>query len=217
MQAGRSVSAQGRQALCERRGRDTDGSTLPLQRGRERDSLAHVTDVLDRDLGALAAGDRSAFDRVYAAVAPLFERVAARTLRSPADAEDAAQQALLNVFARAHEYDAQRGRAMPWLVAIVANECRTTRQRVRRRREDADPPERPADGPTAEDALAERELASAVMQAIGDLAPEDARTIRAALELEPRPLVAAATFRKRLERAIGRLRTALGVGKGGAL
>ncbi len=176
-----------------------------------------MTDVLDRDLGALAAGDRSAFDRVYAAVAPLYERVATRALRSSADAEDAAQQALLNVFARAHEYDPSRGRALPWLVAVVANECRTQRQRVRRRREDADPPDRAAEGLSAEEALAERELVEAVMQALGTLAAEDARTIRAALELGPRPDVPAATFRKRLERAMGRLRTALGARKGGAL
>ncbi len=176
-----------------------------------------MTDVLDRDLGALAAGDRTAFDRVYRAVAPLYARVAARALRSPADAEDAAQQALLNVFARAHEFDPARGTALPWLVAIVANECRTQRQRVRRRREEPEPPEGAADTPTAEDALARRELEEAVMQSLGTLSAEDARTIRAALELEARPDVPAATFRKRLERAVGRVRTALGVGRGGAL
>lgn len=176
-----------------------------------------MTDVLDRDLGALAAGDRGAFDRVYAAAAPLFARIAARALRSPTDAEDAAQQALLNLFARAHEFDPERGRALPWLVAIVANECRTQRQRVRRRREEPDPPERAADAPTAEDLLAEREVLEAVMHALGTLAPEDARTIRAALELGPRPDVPAATFRKRLERTLGRVRAALGVRRGGAL
>jgi len=71
--------------------------------------LARPADaILDDHLRRLSEGDRTAFDRVYAEARPLLDRFTARALSGGPDAEDAAQQALLQVFARASEYQPGR-------------------------------------------------------------------------------------------------------------
>jgi DNA-directed RNA polymerase specialized sigma24 family protein len=95
-----------------------------------------------------------------------------------------------------------------WVLGVAAHECRTYRQKQRRRREDplmaAEPPSIDA---SPEDAVIARDLHAAIGEVLGDLAASDAATLRAVLD-EARPAIAAATFRKRVERAIIRLRAA---------
>jgi len=156
----------------------------------------------------LADGDRAAVPVVFAVVWPLVRRFAARALGPlAADAEDVAQQALLRVFARAATFQPGRD-PLPWILSMVAWECRTARTQARRRREV---------GPDALDALAcgqstpeqaalERDLEAALDAMLGELGAADREALRAALG-DPRPFgVAPATLRKRLERALARLR-----------
>ena len=69
---------------------------------------------------------------------------------------------------------------------------------------------------TPEDQLLERELGEALANAVGALSAADAATIAAALDRERSGAmgVAAATFRKRLQRALARLRAAWHEGHG---
>ena len=83
-------------------------------------------------LSRLSQGDRSAFQPLFVALWPLLRRFSTRFLSSTADGDDAAQQALLKVFSRSREYDPTRP-ALPWLLAIATNECRTLRKRHLRR------------------------------------------------------------------------------------
>jgi RNA polymerase sigma-70 factor (ECF subfamily) len=154
----------------------------------------------------LADGDRAAFHPVFEALWPLLSRFSERLLTNRADAEDAAQQALLKIFARASEFDPGR-EALPWALAIAANECRTTRKRRLRSREVQEIQEGATErGP--EDNAIERELAAALESVIEELRPEDKATLQDLLN-ESRPgSLGAATFRKRVQRAIERLRAA---------
>ena len=69
-------------------------------------------------------------------------RIALSILRSPADAQDAVQQAFLNAWV--HRETAYPGREMGWITRILINECRNI-QRRRMRMLPMDPlPERPA-------------------------------------------------------------------------
>jgi RNA polymerase sigma-70 factor, ECF subfamily len=155
----------------------------------------------------LADGDRTAFDPIYEALWPVVRRFAERTLAGSPDAEDAAQLAFMKVFSRISEFD-QRRDAVAWVLGVAAHECRTFRQRQRRRREDSDGNgERQASEPSPEDTAMLRDLRAALGEVLGDLAAADAQTLLAVLD-EERPAVAAATFRKRVERALARLRTA---------
>lgn len=159
----------------------------------------------------LADGDRDAFEPLYDALWPLLLRFARRALAGSPDAEDAAQGALMKVFARACEFDPDRD-ALSWALGIVAYECRTLRKKAHRRREDTADPEtwasQPAAEPTAEDSLIARDLSAAAEQILGTLRPEDAETLHLVAAGERPEGVAAPTFRKRVERALSRLRAA---------
>ncbi len=153
----------------------------------------------------LADGDRTAFDPLYAVLRPRAVRFA-RARLGDSRAEDAAQATLLRVFSRASEFE--RGRAvLPWFYAIAANEIRAIA-----RRDHLPSPVTERDAPIDPEAeLCEREVARAVERALADLDEDSADAILASLEHGPRPDVPAATFRKRVSRAYGRLRKLLGV------
>src|SRR5262245_34785982 len=87
-------------------------------------------------MARLAAGDLTAFAPLFSELWPILRGFCRRGLRHDADGDDAAQQALTNLFARADEYDASRD-ALSWALGIAAWECRTIARRRQRRREDA--------------------------------------------------------------------------------
>jgi RNA polymerase sigma-70 factor (ECF subfamily) len=164
---------------------------------------------LQRCLVRLAGGDRAAFRPVFELAWPRVRQLAARLLPDGSEAEDAAQLALIKVFERAGEYDRARD-ALAWIVAIAGWECLTLRRRRQRRREAAG--ERlaalPAPEPDAETQLVAAELEAAAAAVLGQLRAEDRATLRQALFGEGERTVKPATFRKRMERALGRLRAA---------
>ncbi|MCW5805705.1 MAG: sigma-70 family RNA polymerase sigma factor [Deltaproteobacteria bacterium] len=167
---------------------------------------------LDRWMAAAADGDRAALEPLFAALSPVVTRYAARFLGDPALGEDAAQEALVRLFGRLDRYDRTRD-ALTWALTHATWECRTVRRRVQRRREVAEVAaiggageERTHDGAgLAED----RELVRAAVATLETLAPRDAEVIVAAItdDDELRRTLEPATFRKRLERALARLRT----------
>jgi len=157
----------------------------------------------------LADGDRSAFHPVFTALWPIVRRFTGRHL-PPAEAEDAAQEALLKLFRQASRYDPSRS-VLAWALGVAGFEIMTARRRLLRRREEPESGagleelRHPAQGPEA--AALAGDMESALQEALGTLRPGDAETLRLyALGLRPR--IAAATFRKRVERALARLRTA---------
>ena len=162
--------------------------------------------ALQRDLTALARGDRAAFDPVFQRLWPLFRGFTGRCLPG-GDAEDAAQEALLRVFSRASEFDPRRD-ALAWALGIAAWEIRTARTRARRRREA--PVEalsqRAGPGTSPEQDAMAREAAAALDRAMAELSPSDAATLLAYARGE-RPDLPGPTFRKRVERALRRLRS----------
>lgn len=169
---------------------------------------AEVQEMLVR----LADGDRSAFDPLFTRLWPLLSRFTERALNGRADAQDAAQQALLKVFWRVSEFDRRRD-GLSWIFGIAAYECRTARRKHQRRREDplasAELSSRWADGSEGEESLIKQDLIAAAEVALTELPPGDVETIRVAIRGEERPPGLTATaFRKRLERAFRRLRLA---------
>ena len=158
---------------------------------------------LRRLMERLADGDRSAFRPAFAL---LWPRLRAFGLRyAGVDGEDAAQHALLRVFSRASEYDRERD-ALAWALGIAAWECRTLRRKRQRRKEDAIAVPRGVDmAATPEEAAIDAELRAAALAVLGTLRPIDVETI-SALAAGARP--GGATFRKRLQRALSRFKTA---------
>lgn len=166
---------------------------------------------LQRCLGRLADGDRAAFRPVFDLAWPAVRDVAGRMMSSAADADDAAQGALVKLFERASEFDPERD-ALAWIVGIVSWECLTLRRKRTRRREHAggdDALVALADGgQSPEEHAIAAELEAVALAVLGTLRPDDRQTLRIALFGEGERAAPPATFRKRVERALGRLRAA---------
>jgi DNA-directed RNA polymerase specialized sigma24 family protein len=110
------------------------------------------------------------------------------------------------LFGQLPRYDRARD-ALTWVLAIATWQCRTAHRRLGRRNESALPE---ASGP-ALDGVAhaeDRDLIRAALATLDALPPRDLEVIAAALDddSELRDQLAPATFRKRLERALGRFR-----------
>ena len=165
---------------------------------------------LNSQMTRLADGDRSAFDVVFDVTWPIMHRFAVKTIGASQDAEDVAQHALLKVFNRALEF--RRGSdALLWILGITAYECKTHRKSQVRRREDLGSDElmeRQADHRlNAEDLLINSQIQAAVRECLNELSQQDQEAILASIDEMERPSVPAATYRKRLDRAFGRLRS----------
>jgi RNA polymerase sigma-70 factor (ECF subfamily) len=78
---------------------------------------------LQQDLARVALGDRAAFQRVYQATSAHLFGVAVRILNRRDLAEDALQEAFVNVWHNAGSYQAAASLPMTWLIAIVRNKA----------------------------------------------------------------------------------------------
>ena len=79
--------------------------------------------ALQQDLSRTALGDRVAFQRVYRATSSHLFGVALRILNRRDLAEDALQEAFVNVWHNAASYQAAASQPMTWLIAIVRNKA----------------------------------------------------------------------------------------------
>lgn len=171
----------------------------------ERPSRSDLQKLVER----LADGDRAALRPAFEVLWPLLRGFTSRHLPS-GDAEDAAQEALTKIFFRAGEFDASRS-ALAWVLGITAFEIRTARRRSARRRETpeviAASESTPDPRPTPEQTAIQNDMEELMRETLGSLRPEDAETLRLHAQGE-RAAIAAAAFRKRVQRALERLRGA---------
>ena len=158
-------------------------------------------------MARLADGDRSAFDDAYALLWPAVLAFCRRALVA-SDAEDAAQLALLKVFERASTFRRERD-ALTWAITIAAWEARTIRTRhVRARSISIDGYEHFPAADDPEQSVADHELVEAAAAVLGSLSEDDRATLTATFAGETPGGVSGATFRKRRERAMARLKEA---------
>lgn len=178
-------------------------------------------DLVDRACG----GDVSA----YEALVRRYQEVAFRTAYvitgDAAEAEDAAQEALLKAY-RALPRFRRDAPFRPWLLKIVANEARNHRQSTGRRanlalRAAEDRPWGDA-APSPEAAFLKKEQRAALLGALNDLRQYDQLVIayRYFFALSEHEMAAAlgcprGTVKSRLSRALDRLRRRLVAGMGG--
>ncbi len=73
----------------------------------------------DELLTRVARGDEAAFAALYDQLAPRVFGLARRVLRDPAQAEEVAQEALVEVWRTASRYDPARGSATSWALTIA--------------------------------------------------------------------------------------------------
>jgi len=78
-------------------------------------SAPDLADLLRRS----ARGDQAAFATVYDAVASKVYGLALRVVRDPAQAEEVAQEVLLEIWRTASHYRAERGSPLAWMLTIT--------------------------------------------------------------------------------------------------
>jgi RNA polymerase sigma-70 factor (ECF subfamily) len=144
---------------------------------------------------------------LFHALWPVVVGYATRFLGNPTLAEDVTQETLVKLFAQIDRFDRERD-ALTWALTLATWQCRTARRAAQRRGETglADRVEPIADGAQIAE---ERELVRAAVTTLATLAPRDVEILVAALTDDDalRCALTPATFRKRLERALARLRT----------
>ena len=72
-------------------------------------------------IAATARADRDGFRALYRATSAKLFGVCLRILRDRSEAEDAVQEVFTRVWINARSYDADKARAMTWLIAIARN------------------------------------------------------------------------------------------------
>jgi RNA polymerase sigma-70 factor, ECF subfamily len=162
---------------------------------------ARQREQLQLGLTALAGGDRSAFRPVFAGLWPLLRSFCERTLHDPDLGQDAAQSALMKLFLHATEFRPD-GDAVAWALGFASFEC----LRLREETNEALLASVAGVQASPEQATVEADLRAAAVVVLGALRPKDAQAIELALA-GPRP-AASPAFRKRLQRALERLRVA---------
>ena len=84
-------------------------------RAQQSAAAVRLTALFER----AAAGDERAFAQVYDATAARVYGLALRVLRNPAQAEEASQEAFVDVWRTASRFDASRGSAISWILMIT--------------------------------------------------------------------------------------------------
>jgi RNA polymerase sigma-70 factor (ECF subfamily) len=96
------------------------------------------------DLGVLAeraaGGDKNAMEDLLRLVHPRVLRICRSVLPYSADAEDAAQEALLNIATKIHTYSG-RSSFSTWVHSVAANSARSTYRKLKRSAQAAHNPE----------------------------------------------------------------------------
>ncbi|MDN4173334.1 RNA polymerase sigma factor [Nocardioides sp. SOB77] len=105
---------------------------------------ALAPDEIDDLARRAQGGDRGALEDLLAAVRPRTLNVCRGVLPHPADAEDACQEALLNVAGKIGSWGG-RGRFTTWLHVVAVNSARSTYRRMKNQAVPSDvlPAERP--------------------------------------------------------------------------
>jgi len=112
---------------------------------------------LDTLLTHVAKGDQAAFEALYDQLGASVYGLIRRVLRNPSQAEEVAQEVLLEVWRAASRFDPARGRAATWVLTIAH---RRAIDRVRAEEAATAREQRTAEVPAATDEVAETVEAS---------------------------------------------------------
>jgi RNA polymerase sigma-70 factor, ECF subfamily len=177
---------------------------------------------LDIDLlRQMAGGDRVAFAKFYDRHSPLMFSVAFKVLNNQSDAEDALQEAFVQIWAKASQFDPKLGRAASWGAILARNKAidrlRGLQRRARLAGEVTAEPAPENSIETANDAAYGHEKARIIRTALCDLPGEQRQAIELAYfsgltqaEIAGKLNEPLGTIKARIRRGLMKLRDQLG-------
>ncbi len=120
-----------------------------------------------RLLGQIAKGDLRAFDSFYSRHSATAYGLALRIVKDPRLAEDALQEAFLDIWRSAERFDPCRGSAITWLFTLVHRRAvDVVRRQDRHRHEQLNEPDEHRDDPGFADADSSPEAVRALLAAL---------------------------------------------------
>jgi len=138
----------------------------------------------DKDLlSRVASGDHQALKALYGQVSDRAMSIALRVVKDRSEAEDVVQEAFVEVWKRAKQFDASRGGAAAWVITIARNRAI---DRVRAKGSSARTIQGAASEPAAPPVPAPLEIAEQrrdrdrVLEALGQLPAEQRRAVELA-------------------------------------
>ena len=175
--------------------------------------------TLARALVEVGNGDRRAFATVYERTSAKLFGVCLRILKNRSEAEEALQEAYINVWRKAGAFDPVRASPISWLAALARNKAidrlRARGNRVTANIDDevlavADP------APSALEQVVAGQTAEQLSRCIGELGDEQATAVREAFyggetyaELAARKKVPVGTMKSWIRRSLQRLKACL--------
>lgn len=182
----------------------------------ERHTTAAALEATD-DILAIAKGDKQRFEALFVRFGPKVKAYLIRHGASSGAAEELAQEAMLNVWRKAHLFNPAAGTGAAWIFTIARN---LHIDAIRRERHpDALTLTWPAPAqapPTPEELLLREERARRLERAVEGLSPAQVEIVRRAfLGAGPLAKVAAelslplSTAKSHLRRAVARLKSAM--------
>ncbi|MBW7973188.1 sigma-70 family RNA polymerase sigma factor [Bradyrhizobium sp. BR 10289] len=171
-------------------------------------------------IGSVASeGDREAFERLFEHFAPRVKGLMLKAGCSFDEAEEIAQNTMIAVWRKAHQFDPATAGAPAWIFTIARNlRIDLFRRKARAERLDtaADPPDAPDQTETADILISRGQDAARITSAIQQLSPEQSRVVVLSfIEERPHPEIASAlgiplgTVKSRIRLAMNRLRDIL--------
>jgi RNA polymerase sigma factor (sigma-70 family) len=194
---------------------DDPGSTgSPTRRLRWPDAVAITSD--EALVARVADRDEAALDELYSRYGRVAYGLALRILRHRELAEDAVQEAFLNIWRSAGTFDAGRAGASTWILTLVHRRAVDLVRREERRTADRLRPVEEQGGPTTEEEVSLRAQRRRVQEALRELAPEQREALELAYyggltqsELAERLGVPLGTVKSRMFSGLRRLRDLL--------
>lgn len=166
----------------------------------------------------IAARDRAAFAELFSRFAGRVKSFLLRYAMPDDQAEELAQEVMVQVWRKAESYDPARAAASTWIFAIARNRrIDLIRRAMRREADPHDPMFQPEPEPDGSAALSAQERSETVRDALGQL-PEPQRAVLYATfyeglsqaEIAQRDGIALGTVKSRVRLAFARLRERLG-------
>ncbi|MDP2699457.1 sigma-70 family RNA polymerase sigma factor [Thalassospira sp.] len=164
-----------------------------------------------------ATRDREAFSRLFAHFGPRVKAYMFRFGGTAENAEELAQEAMMQVWRKAHLFDPQKAAASTWIFTIARN-LRIDRFRQRKHIEvdDADPTLIVDESPLADDIVNRDEHAVLIHAALQDLPPDQKLVVELSFfeecshsEIAERLDIPLGTVKSRLRLALTKLRGGL--------